>query len=114
MNLQPLPPAPRQRGERGSAAEGINFSARTMIASNYRRHADALIAQMELDLSGRVDADAQSRAAWWSWLMEAGTPQATPKAVAPRWWATARRAAARLAKAVKTACKTIFEAMAGM
>lgn len=83
-----------------------------MIATNYRRFADALIAQMELDLSG--SADDASRAAWWDWLMQAGTPQATPKRVLPRWLALARRSAKKLAKAVKLACRTIFEAMASM
>lgn len=83
-----------------------------MIATNYRRYADALIAQMELDLSNGVDADASTRAAWWAWLMQAGKPQAAAKPISPRWWSLLRRAAARLAKAVKTACMTIFEALA--
>lgn len=79
-----------------------------MIAANYRRYADALIAQMELDLSGTMGADESQRAAWWSWLMTTGTPKTAPAASRPAWWVALRRAAAQLAKAVKAACLSIF------
>ena len=79
-----------------------------MIAANYRRHADALIAQMELDLSGTIGASEEQRAAWWAWLMNTGTPQAIPATTTPAWWVAAKRAAMKIAQAVKTALLSLF------
>lgn len=79
-----------------------------MIATNYRRFADALIAQLELDFSGTVGAGEKQRSAWWSWLMNAGIPQALPARGSPAWWVALRRAAAALAKAVKASIQSIF------
>jgi len=102
------PPPLALRGERGSAAEGIHFFSAAMIASNYRRYADALIAQMELDFSGTVGADEKQRSAWWAWLMQAGVPQAAQKAERPAWWVALKRAALALSRAVKAACCGLF------
>lgn len=79
-----------------------------MIASNYRKHADALIRQMELDLSSVQDAAARS--AWWAWLMEAGKPQPVRRPAPPVWWKALRSAYQRLARVVKAACRTLFNA----
>lgn len=79
-----------------------------MIAHNYRRYADALIAQMELDFSGVIGAGEQQRAAWWEWLMTAGIPQPLPARARPAWWIALRRAASQLARSVKEACKRLF------
>jgi hypothetical protein len=77
-----------------------------MIAANYRKYADALIRQLELDLSGAQDA--ATRAAWWTWLMEAGKPQPAQRPEAPAWWVALRGACSRLARAVKAACMGLF------
>lgn len=79
-----------------------------MIATNFRKFADALIAQMELDLSGTMGASEEQRAAWWSWLMLTGAPQAAPGAARPSWWVALRRAAAKLSRAVRAACLGLY------
>lgn len=79
-----------------------------MIAANYRRYADALIAQLELDFSGTVGADEQQRAAWWCWLMNAGIVQPLAAAARPAWWVALRRSAAALAQAVRAAIDHLF------
>lgn len=78
-----------------------------MIAANFRKFADALIAQMELDFSGVQDA--ATRAAWWSWLMDAGKPQPLERPTAPAWWRALRRAAKALARTVKAAIFQLFK-----
>lgn len=80
-----------------------------MIASNYRKHADALIRQMELDLSGIVTERVEQRAAAWAWLMHNGTPQPLEKPAVPQWFKTIKAAARRLAKAIKDACMFLAE-----
>lgn len=77
-----------------------------MIASNYRTHAEALIRQMELDLSG--SRDAATRSAWWAWLMEAGKPQPVQRPKAPAWWRALRAASTSLARSVKAAILQLF------
>lgn len=72
------------------------------IAANYRKHADGLIRQLELDFSG-ID-DASSRAAWWSWLMNAGKAQPLARPAVPAWAAALAKRAKALAKSVKGAC----------
>jgi hypothetical protein len=79
-----------------------------MIAANYRRHADALIRQLELDLSNAAEATPQQRAAWWSWLMQAGIVQALPKASRPAWLVDALRLARAIARAVRDAIGNLF------
>lgn len=79
-----------------------------MIAANFRKFADALIAQMELDLSGTVGACEKQRGAWWAWLMKTGETQAAPAAPRPSWWVALRQAAAKLSRAVKAACMAAF------
>lgn len=77
-----------------------------MIAMNYRKFADALIAQLELDLSGVQDA--ATRSAWWSWLMNAGKPQPVERPAAPAWWTAIRAACTALARRVKAAILALF------
>lgn len=72
-----------------------------MIAANYRKHADALIRQIELDLTGSQEP--AMRAAWWAWLMESGKPQPLARPAAPAWWRTLRAACTALARSVKAA-----------
>lgn len=77
------------------------------IAQNYRKHADALIRQLELDFSGVVSVAEQSAAAW-AWLMAAGKPQPLARPAAPTWLKDARRAAAALAATVKRRLLCLF------
>ena len=77
-----------------------------MIAMNYRKFADALIAQLELDLSGIQDA--ATRSAWWTWLMESGKPQPVERPAAPAWWRAMRSACTALARRVKDAILDMF------
>lgn len=72
------------------------------IAANFRKHADALIRQLELDFSGINEA--RSRAAWWAWLMSAGQVQPLARPGIPAWFAAARKRAQALAKTVKNSC----------
>lgn len=72
------------------------------IAANFRKHADALIRQLELDFSGINEA--RSRAAWWAWLMSAGQVQPLARPGIPAWFAAAKKRAKALAKSVKAAC----------
>lgn len=72
------------------------------IAANYRKHADGLIRQLELDFSG-ID-DAKSRAAWWAWLMNAGKVQPLARPAVPAWAAALAKRAQALAKTVKNSC----------
>ncbi len=74
-----------------------------MIAANFRKFPEAQMAQMELDLSGTVGTDEVQRASFWSWLMNTGKVLALPGLPRPAWWVAARRAAQKLAKAVKMA-----------
>lgn len=67
------------------------------IAANFRKHADALIRQLELDFSGNRDA------VWWNWLLEAGKPQPLARPKAPAWWQSLRSACQRLARMVRKA-----------
>lgn len=78
-----------------------------MIAMNFRKYADALIRQMELDLSG--EQDAATRAAWWAWMMEAGRPQPLQRPTSPAWWLALRAASQTLARAVKAAILQLFK-----
>ena len=77
-----------------------------MIAMNFRKYADALIAQLELDLSGVQDT--ATRSAWWNWLMEAGKPQPVERPAVPAWWKTMRAASTALARHVKEAIFQLF------
>lgn len=77
-----------------------------MIAMNFRKYADALIAQLELDLSGVQDS--ATRAAWWSWLMESGKTQPIERPEPPAWWRALRAAATKLARRIKTAMLQLF------
>lgn len=77
-----------------------------MIAANYRKHADALIRQIELDLAGCQEP--ATRAAWWAWLMESGKPQPVVRPAAPAWWIAMRTAAQSLARRVKGAILNLF------
>ena len=76
------------------------------IAANYRKHADGLIRQLELDFSG-ID-DAKSRAAWWSWLMNAGKVQPLARPAVPAWAAALAKRARALALRVKSACLSLW------
>lgn len=76
------------------------------IAANFRKHADALIRQLELDFSG-ID-DAGSRAAWWSWLMNAGKVQPLAWPAVPAWAAALAKRARALALRVKNACLSLW------
>lgn len=79
-----------------------------MIATNYRKHAEAMTAQMELDLSGTVGADAKQRAAWWAWIMKAGEALPKPLATVPSWFNQAAARARNLSKLVKAACMSLI------
>ncbi len=78
-----------------------------MIAANYRRFADALIRQIEMDFSDAAASEAQ-RAAWWQWLMTAGIPQAVRAIAIPAWLGALRRRAHQLALAIKHALVNLF------
>jgi hypothetical protein len=76
-----------------------------VIAANYRRHPDALLAQMEL----RLDDAAQyfqdltpALRAIWTRLLKARKPAQKP--AMPAWLAEVLQRARELAKAVKSAC----------
>ncbi len=101
---QPTPPAPALlAGQRGDPSERAAFKGSQMaIAANYRKHADGLIRQLELDFSG-ID-DASSRTAWWAWLMSAGKVQPLARPAVPAWAASLAKRAKALAKSVKAAC----------
>ncbi len=79
-----------------------------MIASNYRKHVDALVRQMELDLSGVVTERGEQRAAAWDWLMHNGKTQTLKKPAVPNWFKSIKAAAQRLAKAIKDALLPLF------
>ncbi|WP_382160372.1 hypothetical protein [Hydrogenophaga sp. ANAO-22] len=79
-----------------------------MIASNFLKHPDAQLRQMEMDLAGVPDATDEQRAAWWTWLMNATKHEAPVKPAAPAWWKAAKRAAAQLAQAVRRAIVALF------
>lgn len=79
-----------------------------MIANNYRKHAEAMTAQMELDLSGTLGANAQQRGAWWTWLMKAGEALKKPLATVPHWFSQATARARNLSKMVKAACMSLI------
>lgn len=76
------------------------------IAANFRKYADALIRQLELDFSG-ID-DASSRAAWWSWLMNAGKAQPLARPAVPAWAAAVTKRARAMALRVKDACMSLW------
>lgn len=78
-----------------------------MIAANYRRHADALIAQLELDLVA-VGASTAQRATWREWLMQSGIVQRIKATATPAWFAAAARRAKALANAIRAATKNLF------
>lgn len=84
----------------------IHQKTKTMIAANLRKHPDAMIRQLELDLVVE-GADKPQRDTWWSWLMHTGLV-IVRKAIAPAWWTAMKRRAQALAKAVKAALTTIF------
>lgn len=102
------PPRPKAGSEEALLKVSTFQQPNPMIAANYRRFADALIAQLELDFSGTVGADEKQRAAWWSWLMNAGIVQPLPARARPVWWVALRKAAAALARAVRAAIEPIF------
>lgn len=79
-----------------------------MIAANLRKHPDAMIRQLELDLAGKSGADPPQRTAFRSWLMATGKV-ITRQVVAPTWWKEAKSRAKKLARAIKTACMALLE-----
>jgi len=78
-----------------------------MIAANLRKHPDAMIRQLELDLAGVVGADKPQRETFRNWLMNTGKV-IVRKIVAPGWWVALQRRAARLAKGIKAALLRLF------
>ncbi len=88
-----------------------------MIAKNFRKHADAMALQLVLALGKPVwnTSRPTSRIGRALRSAQAALVKATPQLVAwiaiqaPQWYTKARRAARSLAKAVQTACKSIFE-----
>lgn len=79
-----------------------------MIAANYRRYADALIRQIELDLAPAAEAAKQTRDAWWTWLLQSGITQPAPAKPMPAWLKAMRASAKRIAAAIKAALLTLF------
>lgn len=74
-----------------------------MIAANLRKHPDAMLRQMELDLAGVVGAPEGQRKAFWTWIMKTATVTIR-KVTAPNWWKEMKTRAVALARAVKAAC----------
>ncbi|WP_137894038.1 hypothetical protein [Ramlibacter sp. 2FC] len=77
-----------------------------MIAANLRKHPDAMIRQLELDLVVE-GAEKPQHDAWWTWLMNTGRVIVN-KVTAPAWWTAMKRRALALEKAVKAACMAII------
>lgn len=88
-----------------------------MIASNYRKHPEAMALQLVLPF-GRVLKWATSRpttrilrairAARGQAFKVAGRIAYPVKKSTPQWWKDAKRASKRLAEAVKNACMSIL------
>lgn len=89
-----------------------------MIATNFIRHPEALLAQLELELVFAVpevvrEADLAAMRASFSaagaWLRQYASAAVRMAKAVPAWYAAMRRRAAALAKAVKAAIRSIFE-----
>lgn len=78
-----------------------------MIAANFRKHPDAQLVQMELELGGTCGADENQRNAFWMWLLNTGKVLNLPALPRPTWWVAARNAAKELAMAVKKALQPL-------
>lgn len=84
-----------------------------MIAKNFQRNPDALIAQRELELVFATPQDVSAEAlttiratfnAAGQWLRSYAKKATKAAAAMPQWFAAMRRRAVALAKAVKAAC----------
>lgn len=89
-----------------------------MIAKNFIRHPEALLAQRELELVfavpemvGENDLALMraSFSAAGAWLRQYASAARRVAAQVPAWYAAMRRRAAALARAVKAAIRSIFE-----
>ena len=90
-----------------------------MIARNFIKHPEALIAQRELELvfaiadevtEGDLTLMKATFAAAGAWLKVYGAPMKTAAKKTPEWFAAMRRRAMQLAKAVKAAIQSLFNA----
>lgn len=88
-----------------------------MIARNYRKFPDALIAQSELELVfavGEVVSEVElavmraSFAAAGAWIRQYAAAVAAVAANIPAWWAAMRQRAKALSRAVKAAISSLF------
>lgn len=78
-----------------------------MIATNFRKHPDAQMVQMELELSGTCGADENQRNAFWVWLLNTGKVLHLPTLLRPEWWVAAQNRTKKLAMAVKNALQPL-------
>jgi hypothetical protein len=79
-----------------------------MIAANLRKHPDAMLRQLELDLAGTIGATETQRAAFWTWLMNTAKV-IKRRVVIPAWWKETKARAVKLAKAIQAACLHLME-----
>jgi hypothetical protein len=93
-----------------------------MIAKNFRKHADAMALQLVLAFGKPVwnTSRPTSRIGRALRSAQAALVKQQPQLVAwvtvqaPQWYTKARRASKNLAKAVKTACRSVFELQGSM
>ncbi|GEM_PF-2161819 len=78
-----------------------------MIAANLRKHPDAMLRQMELDLAGVVGTCEHQRKAVWTWIMKTATVTIR-KVIAPDWWKAIKARAHALARTVRAACTAML------
>jgi hypothetical protein len=78
-----------------------------MIAANLRKHPDAMLRQLELELVA-TGGEPTQHAAFKTWLMESCTVRTIVRVV-PAWFRAMKKKARELARAVKNACRSIIE-----